>query len=108
MAPFSAIFDPVRRVLQVGHSDRAVVGGVRYLDIVFPLPTLARNRLGSNGRFPLRFIAGAQSRKQLARGLTRKHSRPHDGSVVAAAPLSLAAELLPPGRQPRDRRDPDA
>src|ERR1700730_17497761 len=58
MAPFSAIFDPVRRVLQVGHSDRAVVGGVRYLDIVFPLPTLARNTLGSNESLPLRFIAG--------------------------------------------------
>src|SRR3984893_13364681 len=82
MAPFSAIFDPVRRVLQVGHSDRAVVGGVRYLDIVFSLPTLARSRLRSIGSFPLRFIAGALHAR-------RSYEASREGNVVHTTVLLL-------------------
>src|ERR1700730_6407955 len=107
MAPFSAIFDPVRRVLQVGHSDRAVVGGVRHLDIVFPLPTLARNRLGSHASFRMRFIEGALHAR-------RSYEAPREGNVghttVLLLPLSHStwppscwakpSTSRPPNRQP--------
>src|ERR1700736_5520165 len=112
MAPFSAIFDPVRRVLQVGHSDRAVVGGVRYLDIVFPLPTLARNRLGSNGSFPLRYIAGPPDHEGHP-GAPRSYETSREGNVKhtvvllfppshSTCPPSCWASLRPTGRRPRN------
>jgi hypothetical protein len=61
-----------------------------------PSPTLARNRLGSNGSFPLRFIAGPpylrapRSYEASREGNVRQIA----GSLVAALPLDLSAELL--------------
>src|ERR1700722_12968991 len=67
--------------------------------MVRPPFTFERNTLGSNGSFPLRFIAGHLYREGYpSRGSTvgvfaRRQCQTHDGSGAAALPCDLAAEL---------------
>src|ERR1700730_7354576 len=69
-----------------------------------PAPfTYERNTLGSNGSFPLRFIAGLPyrvgypSRGSIVGVFARRQCQTHDGSGATALPCDLAAELLRKG-----------
>src|ERR1700690_2152385 len=67
--------------------------------MVRPPFTFAKNALGSNGSFWLLFIAGPPYRERYPharrslRGVMRRQCQRHDGSLAAAHPLDLTAEL---------------